>query len=96
MGQSEYRPDGAVSIRSADFLELAGKVMLAHAAFEEADLSRRGADLLIELGYWEPGALVGIYWEDRIEGPGLDTRLSAIGCDAETLRDLRIFHHWHW
>ena len=96
MGQTASPAGEAASIVSVEFLALADKVMAAHAAFAQAELSRRGANLLIELGYWEPGALVGIDWEDRVERPGLGSRLNAIGCDPETLRELRIFHHWHW
>ena len=87
----------STSVLAPEALALIDRVMAARTAFRAADLSRRGADILIALGYWEPGALTGVYWEDRGGALGLGARAAATpGCGQATLREIRIFHHWHW
>lgn len=85
------------SVLTPAALALIDRVIAARSAFRAADLSRRGADVLIALGYWDPGALTGVYWEDRAGVPGLGGQVAtAWGCGPATLREIKIFHHWNW
>lgn len=87
----------APSLLSAETLDLINRVIAAHAAFRAADLSKRGANVLIGLGYWSPGELTGVYWDDHPDRTGLGTRIAtARGCGPATFKELRIFHNWHW
>ena len=85
------------SVLSPEALELIDRVMAARAAYAAAGLSRRVANILIGLGYWYPGSLIGVEWEDRVDRPGLGARvMAARGCGPATLKELRSFHNWHW
>ena len=90
-------PDAPASLLSPEALALIDRVIAAREAYRAADLSKRAADILIGLGYWSPGELTGVYWEDRPGRSGLGGRIAAAqGCGPATLKELHVFHHWHW
>ena len=90
-------PDAPASLLSPEALALIDQVIAAREAYRTADLSKRAADILIGLGYWSPGELTGVYWDDQPGRPGLGGRIAAAqGCGPVTLKELHSFHNRHW
>ena len=77
------------SVASAEFLDLAGRVLDGRAAYRAEGLSARGTRVLQALGYLAPFDLFGTSWAARPGDPGLHIRAKAVpGCGAATLHDL--------
>ena len=89
--------DEPASLLSPAALAIIDRVNAARDVYRAADLSKRAADILIGLGYWSPGELTGVYWDDQPGRPGLGGRIAAAqGCGPVTLKELHSFHNRHW
>ena len=71
--------------------EVVRRIRAARVAFAGEGLSERAADVLINLGYWQPLVIYPL-WEDGPERFGLGSQVAASPyCDSAVLGELRLY-----